>query len=77
MLAHTHAAVYAYFSLLNIRTKLYSSESIIVEFKKTFKYFNFNETKLRRTMRQEIEKIARGENPELLDKINKKLSDER
>ena len=85
MLAHTHAAVYAYFSLLNLQTKLYSfnfkaehqSLEHFVEFKKTFKYFNFDETKFGRITNQEIEKIAKGENTELLEKITKNLNDER
>ena len=85
LLAHTHAAVYAYFSLLNLQTKLYSfnfkaehqSLERFVEFKKTFKYFNFDETKLGRIANQEIEKIAKGENTELLEKITKNLNDER
>lgn len=77
LLAHTHAAVYAYFSVLNINTKLYSSESINIGFKNTFKFFNFDESKLGRKTRQLLKEIAKGENPELLYKIKKELSNQR
>ena len=70
LLAHTHAAIYAYHALLKIKTKSYS---LGVEFKKTFKYFNYGESKVGR----EIEKAIKGENPEIKELITQTINDKR
>lgn len=57
LLAHTHAAVYAYFSLLMLKTKLYSLKSNSFElerFKRLFKYFNLSESIYGRKMDEMI-----------------------
>jgi len=58
LLAHTHASVYAFFSILLIRCKSYSEE----QFKKIFKDFDLNESHYKRLLGNMIEEIATSNN---------------